>query len=102
MAAFSSIALGVGALAAAAGAYQGVEAERTQRQARYRQRDAQDEALRQQLVERRRAVQAEMASNRPTPASSIALGDEILAQTDRTGGLDDRLRLARPSKLGGG
>lgn len=99
MAAVTSVALAAGALAY--GVYSGERAETQQRQARYRQRDAQAEALRVQMVERSRSVQAEMeAAKRPSPASTIQL-EEMLATTDRTGGVDDRLRLGQPTKLGG-
>lgn len=92
-------------LAAAAlgyGVYAGERGAKEQREARYRTRDAQAEALRVQMVERARTVQGELAAaNRPSPASTIQL-DEMLATTDRTGGVDDRLRLSRPTRLGGG
>lgn len=98
MAALTSVAL---IAAAGYGAYAGERAEKAQREARYRTREAQAEALRTQMVERARSVQADLASaNRPSPASTISL-DEMLATTDRTGGVDDRLKLSRPSKLGG-
>lgn len=96
------IGAGVSAVGAGVGAHQAIEAERGQRHSRYRTRAAQDEALRVQMIERARTARTELDANRPTPASTVQLTDEMLAQTDRTGGVDDRLRLARPSKLGGG
>lgn len=99
MAAVTSVALAAGALAY--GVYSGERANTLQRQARYRQRDAQAEALRVQMVERSRSVQAEMEmARRQSPASTIGL-EEMLATTDATGGIDDSLKLSRPTKLGG-
>ena len=71
-------------------------------QARRKTKLAQDEALRQQMIERQRSVQKEMKSDRATPASSIVMTDALGNPTDKTHGVDDRLRLARPTKLGGG
>lgn len=92
----------VGALAY--GIYSGERQQAQQKKSLQRSRAAQDEALRQQLIERQRSVQTEMRANRPTPASSVVMNDALGlgAATDKTGGLDDRLKLSRPSKLGGG
>lgn len=84
------------------GVVAGERANDQQSASRKRARDAQNEALRIQMVERSRSVGAEMeAANRKSPASTIQL-NEMLATTDQTGGVDDRLKLSRPSKLGGG
>jgi Flp pilus assembly protein TadB len=100
VAAVTSVALAAGALAY--GVYSGERAESAARQARYRTREAQAEALRVQMLERARSVQADLATaSRPSPASTIGL-DEMLASTDRSGVIDDRVKLSRPAKLGGG
>lgn len=89
--------------ALAYGVYAGERANSAANEARKRQRTAQAEALRIQMIERQRSVQQEMkAANRPSPSSTIALNESLLNPTDRTGGIDDRLRLSRTSKLGGG
>jgi uncharacterized protein HemX len=93
---------GVGAAALAYSVYAGQQQQAAQKKARERTQLAQDEALRQQMIERQRTVQQEMQANRATPASSIVLNDALGAPTDKTGGVDDRLRLSRPTKLGGG
>lgn len=92
----------IAAAALGYGIYSGERADSQQTAARRRQKAAQDEALRTQMIERGRTVQAEMEqANRPSPASTISL-EEMLSGTDQTGGVDDRLRLSRPTKLGGG
>lgn len=104
MAALSTIALTVGAVAALGGAsYSVVQGERSntmQRYARRRQEAAQKEATRISLLERQRAEQQAARENRPTPTASVEGIDP--AGTDLTGGAErDRLRLARTSRLGG-
>lgn len=83
------------------GIYAGERSNDLQTAARRRTKALQDEALRVQMVERARSVKAEMdAANRPSPASTIEDPDGSL-QSDRTGGVSDRLKLARRSTLGG-
>jgi type II secretory pathway pseudopilin PulG len=104
MAALSTLALiGVGAAVVGTGysIAAGERANDAQTQARRRQQRAQDEALRQQMIQRQRSVQDELRQNRPTPASTIDPLDQILSP-DRTGGVADRLRLQRRTLLGGG
>lgn len=97
----TAIAIGLAAAGTGYSVYAGERANDLAQKARNRTREAQAEALRTQMVERARSVQADLASaNRPSPASTIKL-EEMLATTDRTGGVDDRLKLSRPSKLGG-
>lgn len=95
----TAIALGLGLAATGYQVYSGERANDAQTQARRRQQKAQEEALRIQMIERSRSAQAEMQANRARPPQAV--DDGILNSTDRTGGIDDRLRLARPTKLGG-
>lgn len=91
------------ALAALAyGVYAGEEQKKTQKKAAQRTRQAHEEALRQQMIERQRSAQLELRQNRPSPASSVVMNDALGTPTDKTGGVDDRLRLSRSTKLGGG
>jgi ABC-type branched-subunit amino acid transport system ATPase component len=105
MAAFSTIALAVGAAAAVGSAGYSVHAgERSnslQRQGRRKQEAAQADALRVQLLQRQRAELAAANAAKPSPTASL---DEPTAgvSTDLTGGVErDRLRLARMNRLGG-
>lgn len=91
---------GVAAAGLAYSVYAGERANDAQTQARRRTKAAQDEALRQQMIERQRSVQQEMRADRPSPASTIDPIAEMLSP-DRTGGVQDRLRLQRKSTLGG-
>lgn len=95
-----TVLAGASLVGAAATTYGAVEGERAQRHGRYRQREAQAEALRQQMIERQRSVQAEMRANQPTPTSA-AQDIDAPFDTDRTGGVTDRHKLARRSMLGG-
>lgn len=101
MAVATSTAVLIGAgLSAGIGGYQAHAQREAQQSAMARQKRAQDEALRLQMVERQRAVQADMErASKPSLASPL---DSMPASTDRTGGLfEDRLRLARRTTLGG-
>lgn len=103
MAALSTIALvSAAAVSAGYGVYSGERANSAAGAARRRQRTAQDEALRLQSIERARQVQADQAAAaRPTPASTMADIDNVLA-SDLTGGTArDRNRIGRRSTLGG-
>ncbi len=101
MAAFSTIALTSAAvLGTGYSVYAGERGNDLQKMAQRRQRSAQDEALRIQMIERQRSVQAEMRNTRPTPTAIDPIGEAL--SSDRTGGIDDRLRLGRATKLGGG
>lgn len=95
----------VSAVVAAVGLAYGVYAGETQKaagiQARRRSQKAQDEALRLQMIEKQRSAQVDSKSNRPLPGNSV-LTDALGTTSDNTGGLDDKLKLARPTKLGGG
>lgn len=104
MAALSTIAVTAGAIAALGGAgysvAAGERANTQQRQARRKQEAAQTEAIRIQLIERQRAELAAAKAAKPSPSSLI---DQETAgvSTDLTGGMADRLRLARTTRLGG-
>jgi hypothetical protein len=102
----TGISLALSAAALGYGVYSGENAATAQRGARRRQDEAQREALRVQLAERARSVQAEQRADRPSPASTISLGEQLLASgsgaSSLTTGVDDRLRLQKSSKLGGG
>lgn len=98
----AAASLAVAAAGAGYGVYAGENAATAQRAARRRQEESQREALRIQLAERTRSVQAEQRADRPTPASTVAFGEQLMAGRAATSGVDDRLKLARPSKLGGG
>jgi hypothetical protein len=98
----------VGAAAAVVGTTYGIVAgergENQQTMARRRQQEAQKEALRIQMAERTRSVQADQKANRPSPASTVggSLGEMLAASGNQPGPIDDRLKLSRPTKLGGG
>lgn len=94
--------VGLGTAALAYGVYSGEEQKKTQKESMRRTKVAQDEAVRQQMIERQRSARLDLQKDRPTPASSIVLNDALGAPTDKTGGVDDRLRLSRTTKLGGG
>lgn len=106
MAVATTTALLIGAGIAAAGAtastIQGAQAAASANDQRRKAKLAQDEALRVQMIERQRSVQAEMKADRASPASTVVMPDMLAAGTDKTGGIDDRLRLQRGTKLGGG
>jgi hypothetical protein len=97
--AFTTAAAAVSALAY--NVYSGERAASTQRDGRRKTQAAQNEATRIQMVERSRSVQKEMEANRPTPAQTVATDADNPLATDMTGGVSDRLKLARRSTLGG-
>lgn len=97
----STAVIGAAVLGAGTAAWQGQQQRDAMQSAQRRTRQAQDEALRLQMIERQRAVQADMErANRPAGTAN-PLTDSLLSTTDRTGGLDDRLRLQRRTTLGG-
>ena len=95
------IAAAIAAIGVGYSVYAGETSKATATKARRRSKEAQDEALRTQMVERSRTAQTEANANRATPSDSV-MTDALGAPTDRTGGVDDRLRLSRTTKLGGG
>ena len=95
------IAAGVAALSLGYGVYAGETAAAKATTARRRAKASQDEALRLQMIEKQRSAEADAKSNRAVPGSTIA-PDVAASATDKTGGVDDRLKLAKPTKLGGG
>jgi len=95
------VSAGIAALSLGYGVYSGEEGKRVATNQRRKAKASQDEALRLQMIEKQRSAEADSKSNRATPGSTIA-PDVALNATDKTGGVDDRLKLARPSKLGGG
>jgi hypothetical protein len=99
---YTSLALAAASLGYAA--YSGERASGQQKMARRKQQDAQTEALRVQMAERTRSVQADQKANRPSPASTVggSLGEMLAASGNQPGPIDDRLKLSRPTKLGGG
>ena len=97
--AYTSAAAAV--LALGYGVYAGERGQQVASTQRRRAKASQDEALRLQMIEKQRSAEADSKANRATPGSTIA-PDVALNATDKTGGVDDRLKLARPSKLGGG
>lgn len=98
MAAVTSTIIAAAALGYAA--YSGERSNSLQTQARRRQQAAQQEALRIQMIERQRSAQGEVeaAQRKPTTLTT----EDMTSTADRTGGVDDRLRLSRKTALGGG